>query len=169
MDFNVNFTNASTHQENSSHIDGIFSHGWIPFINRPTRVAINSASLIDHAITNKISIKIHVLSRYYGHRHIDHYSVFIYVNHLSKQSQQSMKYKVARKMTPGNCEKFKTVVSSYDWSTTLTNPHWIKWPPFLRRYIADAFSWIKSVVFWLKFHYSLFINVQLTITQHWFK
>ena len=34
---------------------------------------------------------------------------------------------------------------------------------------SDAFSWMKSFVFWLKFHWSLFLRVQLTITQHWFR
>ena len=33
----------------------------------------------------------------------------------------------------------------------------------------DAFSWIKKIVFWLKFHWSLFLRVQLTIIQHWFR
>ena len=32
----------------------------------------------------------------------------------------------------------------------------------------DAFSWMKSFVFWSKFHRSLFLRVQFTITQHWF-
>ena len=34
---------------------------------------------------------------------------------------------------------------------------------------ADAFSWIKSFVVWLKCHWSLFLRVQLTITQYWFR
>ena len=32
-----------------------------------------------------------------------------------------------------------------------------------------TFSWIKSSVFWKNFHWSLFIRVQLTITQPWFR
>ena len=32
-----------------------------------------------------------------------------------------------------------------------------------------AFLWMKSCVFWLKFHWSLFLRVQWTITQHWFR
>ena len=32
-----------------------------------------------------------------------------------------------------------------------------------------AFSWMKSFVFWLKFHWSLFLKVQSTIFQHWFR
>ena len=34
---------------------------------------------------------------------------------------------------------------------------------------SDPFSWMKSFVFWLKFHQSLFLRVQLTIIQHWFR
>ena len=36
-----------------------------------------------------------------------------------------------------------------------------------RRYFA--FSWMKMYGLWLNFHWSLFPNVQLTISQHWFR
>ena len=32
---------------------------------------------------------------------------------------------------------------------------------------SDAFSQMKNFVFWLKFHWSLFLRVQLTITWYW--
>ena len=32
-----------------------------------------------------------------------------------------------------------------------------------------AFSWMKSFVFWLKFHWRLFLRVQWTINQRWFR
>ena len=32
---------------------------------------------------------------------------------------------------------------------------------------SDAFSWMKSFIFWFNFHWSLFLSVQLTITQDW--
>ena len=34
---------------------------------------------------------------------------------------------------------------------------------------SDAFSWMKIFVFWLKFHWSLFLRVQLPINQQWFR
>ena len=34
---------------------------------------------------------------------------------------------------------------------------------------SDAFWWIKSFIFWLKFHWSLLLRVQLTITQDCFR
>ena len=35
--------------------------------------------------------------------------------------------------------------------------------------ISDAFSWMKIIVFWLKFYWSLLQKVQLTIALHWFR
>ena len=34
---------------------------------------------------------------------------------------------------------------------------------------SNAFWWMKRFVFWLEFHWSLFLMVQLTIFQHWFR
>ena len=34
---------------------------------------------------------------------------------------------------------------------------------------SDIFSWIKKFIFWFEFHWCLFIRVQLTISQHWFR
>ena len=34
---------------------------------------------------------------------------------------------------------------------------------------SNAFSWMKMHEFWLRFHWSLFLRVQLTIFQHWFR
>ena len=34
---------------------------------------------------------------------------------------------------------------------------------------SNAFSWMKSFVFWFDFHWSLFREVQLTIRRHWFR
>ena len=34
---------------------------------------------------------------------------------------------------------------------------------------SSAFSWMKIFEFWLIFHWSLFLRVQLTIFQHWFR
>ena len=35
--------------------------------------------------------------------------------------------------------------------------------------LSNAFSWMKMLEFQLKFHWSLFLRVQLTIFQHWFR
>ena len=40
---------------------------------------------------------------------------------------------------------------------------------FLQTLFSDAISWMKSFVLWLKFYWSLFLKIQLTINQHWFR
>ena len=41
------------------------------------------------------------------------------------------------------------------------------------RHLADDFSyaflWIEIFVFWIKFHWSLFLWIPLTVTHHWFR
>ena len=41
--------------------------------------------------------------------------------------------------------------------------------PFSQTTFSNAFSWMKIFEFRLKFHWSLFLMVQLTIFQHWFR
>ena len=41
-----------------------------------------------------------------------------------------------------------------------------KMAAILQIFFSDVLSWMKNVVFWLQFHWSLFLRVQLTITQH---
>ena len=38
-----------------------------------------------------------------------------------------------------------------------------------QKIFSDAFLWMQSFVFWLTFLWSLFLKVQLKITQHWFE
>ena len=59
---------------------------------------------------------------------------------------------------------------SYNWcNCQFVHLPWTKWPSFRRRHIQTHFPWMKKFEFWLKFHWSLFPRVQLTITQHLFR
>ena len=51
----------------------------------------------------------------------------------------------------------------------LTNWGWDKMATVSKTTFSNAFSWMKMYEFWLKSHWSLFLNVQLTILQHWFR
>ena len=52
------------------------------------------------------------------------------------------------------------------WANCLT--HWgrDKMDAISQTIFSVVFSWMKSFVFWLKFHWSLFLRAQLTITAH---
>ena len=49
--------------------------------------------------------------------------------------------------------------------------HWgrDKMDAISQRAFSNVFSWMKMFEFRLKFHWSLFLRVQLTIFQHWFR
>ena len=44
-----------------------------------------------------------------------------------------------------------------------------KMATILQTAFTNAFSWMKSLVFWFQFHWSLFLRVRLTISHHWFR
>ena len=51
----------------------------------------------------------------------------------------------------------------------LTHWGWDKMNAISQTTFWSAFSWMKMFDFRLKFHWSLFLRVQLTIFQHWFR
>ena len=51
----------------------------------------------------------------------------------------------------------------------LTHWGWDKMAAIFQTTFSNAFSWMKMYEFRLRFHWSLFLNIQpLTISQHWF-
>ena len=56
-----------------------------------------------------------------------------------------------------------------DWSWHLTDPPLDTVATISQMIFLNALSWMKSFVFWLKFHWGLFLGVQLTLTQYWFR
>ena len=56
-------------------------------------------------------------------------------------------------------------------STTMVLTHWSrdKMDAISQTTFSNAFSWMKMFEYRSKFHWSLFLRVQLTISQHWFR
>ena len=51
-DFNINLLNFDKHAETTSFVDMLRAQSFVSFINRPTRVTKNSATLINNIFTN---------------------------------------------------------------------------------------------------------------------
>ena len=51
-DYNISLLNYGKHAESTSFIDISYAHSFMSLINRPTRVAKDSATLIDNIFTN---------------------------------------------------------------------------------------------------------------------
>ena len=54
-------------------------------------------------------------------------------------------------------------------SKTLNHLSLYKMATISQTTFSNAFSWMKSFVFWFEFHWSLFPVIQLTISQDWFR
>ena len=55
-DFNIDLLKYEKHFSTNNYLDNIFSHCFLPLINRPTRITAHSASLIDSILTNNLPI-----------------------------------------------------------------------------------------------------------------
>ena len=63
-----------------------------------------------------------------------------------------------------------SIPSIFDiWAPLLT--HWgqDKMAAISQMTLSNAFSWMKIYAFWLRFHWSVFLRVKLTIFQLWFR
>ena len=54
-DFNINMLNFETHGLTNDYINSLISKSFLPIITMPTRINHQSATLIDHIWTNKVS------------------------------------------------------------------------------------------------------------------
>lgn len=54
-DFNINLLNSDNHLLTSEFLDVLYSNSLFPLINKPTRVHLNSATLIDNIFCNQIN------------------------------------------------------------------------------------------------------------------
>ena len=57
-DFNINILNHDTNIPTSEFVDTMFSYGYLPLINRPTRVCSTTATLIDNIYTNAYDMEL---------------------------------------------------------------------------------------------------------------
>ena len=57
----------------------------------------------------------------------------------------------------------------YQQMTSLTHCGRDKMDAISQTTFSNAFSWMKMFEYRLKFHWSLFLRVQLTMSQHWFR
>ena len=80
------------------------------------------------------------------------------------------------KYTYDNLEEIIFIISSECFATnviqgpgSLTHWGWEKMAAISQTTFSSAFSWMKMFEFRLKFHWSLFLRAQLSISQHWFR
>ena len=112
-DFNLNLLDYKTNAKVKSYLDLIFSHSFIPLINRPTRISKHNATIIDHILTNAFINKTY-LTGVLKTDISDHFPVVLITeSDFEKNEKSSFVFK--RKITDINLTRFKESLLDGDW------------------------------------------------------
>ena len=57
-DFNLDLLRYADHEPTQEFVDCLFSHMFVPLIDRPTRITAHSATLIDNIFTNHYRLRL---------------------------------------------------------------------------------------------------------------
>ena len=110
-DFNLNILELTSNKFISDYVDNIFSYGFLQLISKPTRVCENTATLIDHILTNS-TVQQHntyiLCSKLSDHFPLIHQLDF-------STAKLKMPTYEARDFSPNNILKFKNALKDFDW------------------------------------------------------
>jgi hypothetical protein len=120
-DYNINLLKFQTHLPIGDFINTILSNGFYQLIDKPTRITLNSATLIDNILTNVHSEK---LSPAIWLTDIsDHLPVLVTIP--SKKSLPNMKssetFTHKHIINDLKIEQFRSDINNHDWSTVFSS------------------------------------------------
>ena len=112
-DFNINLLNFEKHQGTNNFIDKLSSHGIYPLIDRPTRITLESFTLIDNIYTNELKqCKSGVLINDIS----DHLPIFMILSNHYYLKRNKQHYLFKRSITENNLIEFQNNLSAYNWN-----------------------------------------------------
>ena len=111
-DFNLNVLEFSSNKFITEYIETVFSFGFLQLITRPTRVCENTATILDHVLTNSTLLNhdTFILCS----RLSDHFPIIHQFN-ISKTKNAIDSY-VSRNFSPENIKKITTALENYRWN-----------------------------------------------------
>lgn len=118
-DYNIDLLKYDTVSKINDFVNLIFSNGFLPVIDRPTRVTEHSATLIDNIITNDIFGKIN--SGILVTDISDHFPIFSITKHgqnpRTTATPKRSATQTSRMLKPNNIRGFNNGLTLTDWET----------------------------------------------------
>ena len=114
-DWNLNLLSYDCHVHTTNAVDMFYSYGFMPLINRPTRISKSSATIIDNIFTNNLS---DLTSSYHGiliSDISDHFPIFHINENIGNVTQDL--HIVKRSFSALNKEAFTEQVSNANWDS----------------------------------------------------
>ena len=114
-DLNIDFLKCDEHRLTSSFIDILYSNDVFPLITKPTSVTQNTATLIDHILTNNFDIMGYHKQGILCTDISDHYAVAHVAGNTKKQVKDTMVVGVKCDLCQRNVQKFIHEMQQIDW------------------------------------------------------
>ena len=117
-DMNIDILKFAMHPPTENYINNLFASGFLQFITKPTRCQNNSATLIDHLLTNEIKdnyvcgILLSDIS--------DHFPTFHILYEAVEPS--SPKFICSRSFSQSNVDNFTNSLRNLSWNDVLSSP-----------------------------------------------
>ena len=113
-DYNINILNFATHSATADFVDSMYSYGFFPLINRPTRITTSSATIIDNIFTNNLFHAGASCQGIFVTDISDHLPIF-HINCCQKISQESDIFVSTRNFSFHNRQSFQNALDETDW------------------------------------------------------
>ena len=118
-DYNIDLLKHSTHNPTSEFLDLMFSNSFIPLINKPTRITLKPATLIDNIFANKYENEHRYMTGILTSDISDHSPIF-HIS-LNQNYPKEEEYQTIHLINGSNLEKYINDIQNHDWS--LVNHH----------------------------------------------
>jgi len=116
-DYNINLLNYETHQSTANFVDTMFTYGYIPYINKPTRVGERTATLIDNIFTNN-TVGNDTTSGIFYTEITDHFPIFHVTN--TRVCTENDQFRTRRYFSAKNVANFTNNLNELNWSEILS-------------------------------------------------
>ena len=117
-DLNIDFLKHDEHRPTSTFLDVLYMYNVFPVISKPTRVTKNTATLIDHILTNNFDVSTNHKQGIICSDIYDHYAIFHMSEH-QKASESEPNYVVSRDMRHQNIVRFSEEIKGINWDNVV--------------------------------------------------
>ena len=112
-DFNLDLMKHDKHPPTEKFLDVMYANHLIPVINRPTRVTMNTCTLIDNIFTNQYDVRENQLHGILKTDKTDHFPLF-YINCRKSPSSGDDDYKLIRIMNEVRTTQYVSKIQNMD-------------------------------------------------------
>ena len=115
-DYNLDLMKHDKHPPTEQFLDLMYANSFIPIINRPTRVTMNTCTLIDNIFINNYDVKDQQLQGILKTDISDHFILF-HINHQNCQNSTDNEYKLIRIVNEARTMQYVSRNQNIDWSS----------------------------------------------------